>query len=398
MTLTLSLDEIPAERAAAMAIAGGKAANLAVMRGARPAGPARLRHHDRGLPLVPRRRLAGWPRRGAAGPDDRARGRRRPAVRRCRRPAARQRPVRGAGLDARDDGHHPRPRPDAVDDGRSGPLDRRRGVRPGVPGTARDRLPDHRRRRRRPRRPVAAAPTRDRGRLPVVGKRPRGHLPAQGGHPGRSRDSGDGPGDGLRQPRPGLRDRRRLHPRSGDRRAGPLRRRPVRRSGRGRGRRDPRDRADRGARVAAPGGRRGAACPCDRPRAPLRRHVRHRVHDRGRAPLDAPGPGRQAQPASGPADGRRHGRGPRLPVDPRRGRRADPTAARRPADDRHGPERRRSAADDRPAGLAGLRHAARSRRIRRRPSRRPIRGRRRSSCAPRRRRTTSTAWPGRRAS
>ena len=48
--------------------------------------------------------------------------------------------------------------------------------------------------------------------------------------------------------------------------------------------------------------------------AALRRSVRHRVHDRGRSPLDAAGAGRQAQPAGGAAHGRRHGRGRVVPA------------------------------------------------------------------------------------
>ena len=73
-------------------------------------------------------------------------------------------------------------------------------------------------------------------------------------------------------------------------------------------------RADRGARRASPGRRRRAAGGRAPARAPLRRPVRHRVHDRGRPALDAPGPGRQAQPAGGAADRGRHGRGPGIPA------------------------------------------------------------------------------------
>ena len=77
--------------------------------------------------------------------------------------------------------------------------------------------------------------------------------------------------------------------------------------------------ADRRARRAAARGRRRA--PRATPRR-LERHyrgpVRHRVHDRARAALDAPVPDRQAEPAGGAADRRRHGRGPGLPADPRR--------------------------------------------------------------------------------
>ena len=75
-----------------------------------------------------------------------------------------------------------------------------------------------------------------------------------------------------------------------------------------------RDGADRGAGRADAGGRRRAARRRDPARAPLRRPVRHRVHDRGGPALDAPGPGRQAEPAGGTADRRRHGRGRAFPL------------------------------------------------------------------------------------
>ena len=71
--------------------------------------------HDRDLPGLPGRRLARRPRRGAPGADGRGRGGGRAAVRRRRGPAAGQRPVGGAGVDARDDGHDPRPRPERRD-------------------------------------------------------------------------------------------------------------------------------------------------------------------------------------------------------------------------------------------------------------------------------------------
>ena len=100
--------ELPREDV--LALVGGKAANLGEMLGL-------------GLPVPPgfvvttetcRAFLAGgWP----DGLDDELRARmaeveaaRRAAVRRCRGTLARQRAVRGAGLDARDDGHDPRPR------------------------------------------------------------------------------------------------------------------------------------------------------------------------------------------------------------------------------------------------------------------------------------------------
>ena len=58
--------------------------------------------------------------------------------------------------------------------------------------------------------------------------------------------------------------------------------------------------------------------------ARLERHhadlLRHRVHDRARPALDAPVPDRQAEPAGGPPDRGRHGRGPGLPADAPGGR------------------------------------------------------------------------------
>ncbi len=76
-------------------------------------------------------------------------------------------------------------------------------------------------------------------------------VPPARGHPRRSRDRRHGPGDGVRQPRLDLGDRGRLHPGPRDRRAEPVRRRPVRCPGRGRRRRQPSDRADRRARRAS---------------------------------------------------------------------------------------------------------------------------------------------------
>ena len=54
---------------------------------------------------------------------------------------------------------------------------------------------------------------------------------------------------------------------------------------------------------------RRAAGGSDASRAPLPRPVRHRVHDRRRTALDAPGPCGEAQPRGGNADRGRHGRG-----------------------------------------------------------------------------------------
>ena len=110
MTHAFALDAPPGGTLAeTKALVGGKAANLGVM--SRELGlpvPPGFVDHDRDLPGLPRERLAGRSRRRAARPDGRRRGGRRAPVRRPGGPAARQRPVRCAGLDARDDGHDPR--------------------------------------------------------------------------------------------------------------------------------------------------------------------------------------------------------------------------------------------------------------------------------------------------
>ena len=162
------------------ALLGGKAANLARM-----LGP------DLRLPVPPgfaitteacREFLAGgWPdgpRRGAPGADGRGRGGDGPPVRRPGRPAAGQRPLRRAGVDARDDGHDPQPRAERRHDRGPRRGDRRPGVRRGVPRPARRRcspsivgvepVPDD------PWRQLRLA---DRGRVPLLEQRPRHRLP-----------------------------------------------------------------------------------------------------------------------------------------------------------------------------------------------------------------------------
>ena len=271
-----------------------------------------------------------------AGGDDGASARRR------RRPAAGERAVGCQVLDAGDDGDRPQHRSQRRVGGGPGAAERRQAVRAGLlPAAAADvRLdrpghrvralrrrarrreagPGHRerprpRRRRagragrdvqgdraRPRRPgVPAGPARaarpgDPRGLRLLEHRPRPALPPAGADPGGPRHGGERPGDGLRQLRHGLRFRRRVHPRPGQRRAGRVRRLPAERPGRGRRGGDPQHglagRLRRGRpRVARrPDDDHGAAG------APLPRHVRHRVHRRARQALDAPDPGR----ASGP--------------------------------------------------------------------------------------------------
>ena len=93
-------------------VIGGKAANIATMAdGAGPPRPAGVHDHDRGLQRVPGGRLAGRARRRDPRAHGAAGGAGRPALRRPGRPAPRERPVRGATVDARDDGHDPQPRP-----------------------------------------------------------------------------------------------------------------------------------------------------------------------------------------------------------------------------------------------------------------------------------------------
>ena len=169
--------------------------------------------------------------------------------------------------------------------------------------------------RRLPAGPARADGPRRPRRLRLVEHRPRHALPPPGAHPRRPRHRGQHLLDGVRQPRHGLRHRRRVHPRPGQRRAGRLRRLPAERPGRGRRRRHPQHRA-----AGRPGAdrqevlRRAAADHGDA-RGALPRPVRHRVHHRARQAVDAADPGRQAHRGGGVPH--RH-------------------PARRPGPDRHG--------------------------------------------------------------
>ena len=80
----------------------------------------------------------------------------------------------------------------------------------------------------------------------------RAALPPARGHPRRPRHGRERPGDGLRQPRARLRLRRLLHPGSGHRQPGRVRRLPAERPGRGRRRRHPQHRAADRPRRARP--------------------------------------------------------------------------------------------------------------------------------------------------
>ena len=91
--------------------------------------------------------------------------------------------------------------------------------------------------------------------LLVVERQARGGLPPAEQdlrRPGHRREH---PGDGVRQPRRRLGDRRRVHARPRDRREGAVRRLPLERAGRGRGRRHPQHAAYRRARAVGSGRR-----------------------------------------------------------------------------------------------------------------------------------------------
>ena len=198
-----------------------------------------------------RRRLARRARRRAPRADGRDRGGARAPVRRPGRPAAGQRPFRRPGVDARDDGHDPQPRPQRGDRRRPGARHRRPGVRRRLPragsatmfaaivGVGERARPTH-----------GSSCGRDRGGVPVLEQRPRRRPTAPRGHPRRPRHGGHRAGDGLRQPRRRSGTGVALHPRPRDRRPDAVRRRAVRRPGRGRRRGHPSDGADRRARRA----------------------------------------------------------------------------------------------------------------------------------------------------
>ncbi len=120
------------------------------------------------------------------------------------------------------------------------------------------------------------------------------HLPPPGADSRGPGDRGEHRRDGVRQPRLGLRHRRRVHPRPGERGAGHLRGLPAQRAGRGRRRRHPQHAAAGKARRAGQGVLRRAAGHHGPAGAALPRRVRHRVHHRARQAVDAADPGRQA--------------------------------------------------------------------------------------------------------
>ena len=200
-------------------------------------------------------------------------------------PLAGQRALGCAGLDARDDGHDPRPRAQRRDRRRAWPQAPATPPSPRRAAAVRGDVP----------RRSSASTTCPTTRGSSSGSRSRrcsarGTATARGrtarreGIPDDLGTAVDRPGDGVRQPRRRLRDRRRVHAQPGDRRAGALRRRPVRRAGRGRRRRHP-SRPSRSPRSTSGCRRspRSCAATADRLERHYARPVRHRVHDRGRA-------------------------------------------------------------------------------------------------------------------
>ena len=196
--------------------------------------------------------------------------------------------------------------------------------------------PRHRARRRRaaradrapssalrvPGRPAGAADTGDPRRVRLVDGGARCAVPAHQPHPGRLGYGGQRAADGVRQP--GLNGPARAWPSAATRSPAPPSSPATssRRPGRGRGFRAC---ARRGTCLSCATGCREVARPAGgdsaEARAPLRGHAGHRVHGRGRAPVHAADPERQAPGAGGRALRRRRGRG--RPADEGRGDRDD---------------------------------------------------------------------------
>ena len=156
-------------------------------------------------------------------------------------------------------------------------------------------------------------------RVPELERPPRGRVPPHREDPGRVGHRRHRPDDGVRQHRRHLRHRRGLHARPGHRPQYLLRRVAAERAGRGRRRRNPHppagqrgreDRAHEEPDQPRKGHARGLQAaqrdPAETGEA-LPRHARHRVHDRGRPPVHAPVPRRQAQRRGGGEDRRGHG-------------------------------------------------------------------------------------------
>ena len=228
--------------------------------------PAGIRHHDCGLPCLPREPAAAGQADGARPDRDRrARAEVRQGVRLGRKPPARFGAVGFGDVDARNDGHDPQPRAQLRDAARARRQDRQSAVRVGrLPalhpalrqdrdgrprrrlrrGDGGDQAQARRRARRRPDRRGAAGVggdvprrlprahardvpgrslpatrTRHPGGVPVVERQARRRLPSPVQDHARygQRDCGQCLHDGLRQHGRELRHRRGLHPQSGDR-------------------------------------------------------------------------------------------------------------------------------------------------------------------------------------
>ena len=250
----------------------------------------------------------------------------------------------------------------------------RRGVGRSPHGVGR-RLPTGHRRRHRiavPPGPAATAAGSRRGGVPVVGVAAGPGLSAPRAHRRRSRDGGQHPVDGLRQPRRSVGHRRRVHPGSVHRHRWGLRRLPGQRAGRGRGGGHPHHAPARLDGGDLPGRPHRADVHPRTVGAPLPRHARLRVHRRERPALDAADPGGQAHRCGRAANRRGPHRGSQHPHLAGRGRAARSTGAPRP-----GPASPARGRD----GAAAHHRASRLTRRGRRPRllrRRPGRGRRRS--------------------
>ena len=149
--------------------------------------------------------------------------------------------------------------------------------------------------------PAAAARARDRSRIPVVERQARDRLPQRRRHRARPRHSGEHRRDGLRQHGSPIGDRRAHHAQRVDRRARARRRLAHECAGRGRRGRHSRDEADRFARrrdaLALPPAREALR----EARAAFRRRAGRRVHDRARQAVDPADAQREAHRAGGRA-------------------------------------------------------------------------------------------------
>ena len=153
-----------------------------------------------------------------------------------------------------------------------------------------------------------AARARRSRRLRLVEHAARAGLPSREPDPGRPGHRGERRPDGLRQQGRRLGHRRGVHPQPLDGEAGDVGRVPRQRPGRGRRRRDPDARADRGHGGALPRGLPAALRHDGAARGALPRDAGHRVHDRGGLALPPADARRKAHRRRGAARRRGHGR------------------------------------------------------------------------------------------